>query len=122
MKETRAYKHLKKTHTAVHWIRIESSTSEGAYDINGCLKNEVWIEQKQIKKPKRKDTLIKIKIRPSQIIWGVQRRRAGGRTFFAIMVGRELYIIRGELTAMLMNGVTYQKLKEIQFPIEKIFE
>lgn len=123
MKETRAHKALKKVHPAAHWCRIESYTSVGAYDTNGCLNSrDVWIENKQVNKPKRKDTLIKPEIRASQVIWGVQRRRAGGRTLFAIMVGSELYIVPGELTSMLIVGVTLQKLKEISIPIKNIFK
>lgn len=123
MKETRAHKALRKAFPLAHWCRIESYTSVGAYDTNGCFNNkDIWVENKQVNKPKRKDTLIKPEIRGSQIIWGVQRRRVGGKTFFAIMVGRDIHIVPGELTSMLIVGVTLQKLKEISIPLKNIFK
>lgn len=122
MKETRAYNFLKRAHPDAHWVRIESSTSNGAPDINACKNGrEVWIEQKQIKMPKKKDTKIKPNIRASQVIWGVQRRRAGGYHYYAIMIGSVFYLINGKYTALLLEGVTLEHLKNLHFDVEHLF-
>lgn len=126
MKETRAYGHLKKKFTFAHWCRIEGYASPGIPDANACYNgHEVWIEFKQFKKPKKTETLIKLDMKKKsvrdQVTWGVRRRRAGGRTFYAVMVGNEFYLINGSLTAMLISGITYKQLQQIKMDESQLF-
>lgn len=122
MRENRAYKRLKKLYPAAHWQRIETWAGAGVFDINGCYNGiEAWIECKQASKP-YKNGLVKPKIRITQIGWEYERRRAGGRTFLALMVGSELYILKGHYIKILMYGITLSSLKAMAINHEEMFK
>lgn len=120
MKETRAFACLKKRWPEAHWIRLEGYASTGCPDVNGCLNGrEIWFELKQFKKPKNKGTLIKLDTKKKsvrdQMVWGAIRRRASGRTFYALMVDSEFFLIGGGLAPMLAAGVTYEQLHKLNY-------
>jgi hypothetical protein len=107
MNENRAYQKLKAMFPAAHWQRLETWAAMGIFDSNACLHGvEAWIECKEGTDPLTSRGLIKCKVRPTQVAWEFLRRRAGGRTFVAVMVGKELYVILGENISKLKRGVT----------------
>ena len=114
MAELRAYARLKALFPAAHFVRLESWTGVGIPDANGCCQGvEVWVECKEVRKPVRASTLLKPKIRPAQIAWEQQRRSAGGRTFVALMVGKELYLLPGRHLAILSHGLPLTTVQQL---------
>ncbi len=124
MKEARAYDRLTRYWPQAHWQRIEGWATVGVFDSNACLRGqEVWVENKEAERPKRKDTLIKAKkVRPSQIAWEYLRRRAGGRLFIALLVEDDLYILKGEYLRTIRDGVTSAWLAENNLGPQAIFD
>ena len=122
MKETRAYDKLKTYHPTAHWQRIETWTGTGIWDVNAIKAGkEIWVECKQVKAPKRHTTLIKPKVEQAQVVWGFQRRLAGGKTYIAIMVGSELYVIPGIWLKDLKAGIPFAVLKVLNINPEDLF-
>lgn len=112
MKETRAYDKLCKMFPKAHWNRIETWASIGIFDSNACMNGvEVWVECKQVKKPKGAASYLPIKVRQSQVLWEASRRAKGGKTFIAVMVDSEMFLLHGWRIKNLKEGVTYEELK-----------
>ena len=121
-KETRAYKALKKLHPDSHSTRIETWAGIGIFDANFCKNGvEIWVECKQTTRPKKKSIPIKAKIRPSQIAWEYERRAAGGRTYVALFVESELYLLPGKYIKDLVAGIEQHILENIQTSPLNIF-
>jgi hypothetical protein len=113
MAESRAYKRLKAMHPTAHWQRFESWSGVGVFDSNACQDGvEIWVENKEIKPVKNRhdDWLVKTKVRPSQVAWEALRRRAGGKTFVALVIGPDLCIIEGKFMKELKEGIPYKML------------
>lgn len=122
MRETRAWDVLKKLYPKAHFQRLESWTSEGILDGNGCQDGvEVWIELKQCKEPKTKRGRIKPKVRSSQTSWEILRRTAGGKTFVALMVGDKFYLLPGWSIHELYNGISQGRLLELKLDEKQMF-
>jgi hypothetical protein len=123
MKETRAFKQLKKHHPDAHWQRIETWAGSGVLDVNACKgRVEVWFELKQFKLPK--NGVIKLQRTKSviaQIAWMVARAKAGGRIYYAIMVDTHFHIIPWYLNERLLQGIKYEGLKAYEVNPEIIF-
>ena len=122
--ELRAYQKLCRLFPKAHFIRIESWTGVGFFDVNGCLNGvEAWAECKQVNKPKRPETLIKsYKIRPAQIAWESLRRRAGGRTFVALMIGDDFCLLPGKFLVNLRDGMSQEDVRRFTLPNETLFD
>ena len=109
--ESRLWKVLRDGITDVHWTRIESWSSPGVPDVNGCAEfGEFWIELKIIKNNR-------VLLSPHQIAWLLTRSRHGGRSFIlAREAGRSpLILFSGEQAKDLAD----KKISEIK-PIVKI--
>jgi len=121
--EKRAYKALKRLHPKAHFQRIETWTGEGIFDLNGCCDGqEVWVECKQTDRPKKKETPIKAKVRKGQIPWEYERRKAGGKTFVALMVDQELYLLSGDKIKDLVAGIEQKILESIRLSPLNLFK
>tara|TARA_R100000808_G_scaffold15950_1_gene36337 strand:- start:2026 stop:2421 length:396 start_codon:yes stop_codon:yes gene_type:complete len=73
--ESKLWKSLRDGITDIHWVRIESWSSPGVPDVNGCAEfGEFWIELKIIKNKR-------INLSPHQIAWHLIRSRHCGRSF-----------------------------------------
>ncbi len=96
-----ALKRLKKCGHATHFCRLENSAGEGNPDVEGVINgDQCWIELKSNDRPKRPNTAIRSKTRPSQSIWHRERTEAGSRIHWVlIQVGEahaaRLYLIPG---------------------------
>lgn len=120
--ETRAYNRLKRHFPRAHWQRLESWTGTGILDANGCLHGvENWVECKEGSNPKTTRGLVRTKVRPAQVAWEYLRRQAGGRTWVALLVGDELFLLRGHHLAALKNGVTREWLEKENVPRDLLF-
>jgi Holliday junction resolvase len=89
--ESKLWKLLRENVTGVHWTRIESWSSPGVPDVNGCASfGEFWIELKVAKNNK-------IALSPHQISWLISRCRIGGRAFVLTREGRKdpLFLFSG---------------------------
>jgi len=109
--ESRLWKVLRDGITDIHWTRIESWSSPGVPDVNGCAEfGEFWIELKIIKNNR-------VLLSPHQIAWLLTRSRHGGRSFvLAREAGRSpLILFSGEQA----KELTDKKISEIE-PIVKI--
>lgn len=123
MAESRAYKRLKKRFPQAHWQRFESWTGVGIFDTNVCCKGrEIWIEFKEVIPPKNliDAWIVKPKVRTSQISWQALKEKAGGITYIAIMVGRDMYVIDGQYISPLRDGMTLKEIKTLNIPLEKL--
>lgn len=112
MAENRAYQRLKKLHPNAHWQRLETWASMGIADCNGCYNEvEVWVELKEGRV--KKDGIIALNnpVRPAQIAWEHLRRAAGGHTYVALMLDRELFLLPGYTLALFRNGLSYDGIK-----------
>lgn len=110
MAESRAYKRLKAMHPTAHWQRFESYTGVGVFDANACKGGvEIWVENKEVSDVKERhlDWVVKAKVRPSQIAWQALHAEHGARTFVALMIGKTLMVLPGELLKPLKSGVKY---------------
>lgn len=121
--ELRAYDLLRAQFPLAHWVRIETWTGPGVLDVNGCLHGaEVWVECKKAKVPANElRGLYRAKVRPAQIAWEHVRRQAGGRTFVALMVGTELYLLPGYVLPDLKRGVQLTWLRQRRINIVQLF-
>jgi len=71
----------------LHWQRVESSIGSGTPDVNFCIdSHDWWIELKVISlNTITRETQIKVKWRPGQVAWLVNRIKAGGNA--GVMIG-----------------------------------
>lgn len=121
--EKLAYSALKKKFPMAHWQRFETWAGVGVFDANGCLNGvESWVECKQVSQPKTPRGRIKPKVRPGQVAWEFLRRRAGGRTFIALLVGSDLVLLKGMYLANLKKGVTQTWIRENALRLEVLFD
>ena len=97
----------------LHITRIENSVESGPPDVEGCFKSiQFWLELKSVSKPKREDTLIKPRFEENQIPWMRRRKKAGGRVFIFLQVGRLRYLIPAfnDSLKALERGIPFNKL------------
>ena len=91
--ETKLWQILKKnTEHFVHWTRIESRSSFGVPDLNGCTDGrEFWIELKITK-------VNKIRLSPNQIAWNTKYSLNFGLSYILVQrVGEgSLFLFRGD--------------------------
>lgn len=104
--ETKLWQILKKnTEHFVHWTRIESRSSFGVPDLNGCLDGrEFWIELKIIT---TKTDNSYPRWSPLQIAWQTKRTRIGGLVWNLAShpSSGSLYLLDGRnLAERLMDG------------------
>lgn len=119
MRENRAYHRLKKRWPAAHWQRFESWTGAGIFDVNGCnFGREIWVECKQ--GTVKKNGIISCKVRSAQVAWEFARRKAGGNTYIALLLGKELLILPGANISIL-NGMPHDFAKEMAHNIADIW-
>lgn len=91
----------------------------GMPDVEGQLTGhrQFWIELKVAARPTKPETPVHFKVRPEQVEWLNHRYKAGGNAWLLIMVGsgynRALYLVRGFNAAELKQGVTEERLKEL---------
>lgn len=120
MRENRAYQRLKRLHPHAHWQRLESWTGTGIFDVNACYNwVEVWVECKQ--GTIKKDGTIAVNVRPAQIAWEFCRRQAGGRTFVALLLGKELLLLPGIMIKNLNKSFSYNSLKAVALDPNLLF-
>lgn len=97
-----ASKALRNSGHLIDLQRLENLVGAGHPDVEGCVDGaQVWIELKSCERPKRADTPIRPKKRPSQEIWHRMRANAGCRcNWILIQVGEDrdgvLYLIPGK--------------------------
>ena len=123
MTETRAHKRLKQAHPRAHWQRFESWTGIGVFDSNACKDGrEIWVEFKEVIPPKKltDEWVVKPRVRPSQVAWQALKQQAGGKTYIAIMVGKDMYIIKGQFIRQLKTGMKLKNIKAFNIPVERI--
>ena len=90
--ESKLWKALRDNITDIHWTRIESWSSPGVPDVNGCAEfGEFWIELKIIKNKR-------LLLSPHQVAWHIKRSLHSGRAFIlAREAGRTpLFLFSGE--------------------------
>lgn len=122
MRETRALAILKRLYPKAHFQRIEGSFQGGIFDLNGCLDGvEVWVEMKQVARPKTARGMIHPEIKIGQVPWEHLRRAAGGRTFVALMVDQKLYLLPGCSIKELDRGITQGRLAELRLAEGSLF-
>lgn len=93
MKESAFWQLIKKNLKNVHLQRIETGgTGRGIPDVNGCSDSiEFWAELKVVNSGK------KIRLRPEQIGWLIQRSKHGGKTFIIVRApNSHIYLYKGE--------------------------
>lgn len=122
MRETRALTRLVKLYPRAHFQRMEGSFQGGILDVNGCQHGvEVWVELKQVTRPKTKRGKIAPPVMGGQIGWEALRRRAGGRTFVAMMVDSDFYLLPGPCLKELFLGITQERLEELKLDETTLF-
>lgn len=124
MAESRAYKRLKRLHPDAHWQRFESWSGVGVFDSNACRRGvEIWVENKEVRDVKNRhdDWILKAKVRRSQVAWQAERQKRGARTFVAIVVGKDLFVLPGRFLAILGQGMPYWQLLTNQLDPKEIF-
>jgi Holliday junction resolvase len=108
--ESKLWKALRDGITDIHWVRIESWSSPGVPDVNGCAEfGEFWIELKVIKHKR-------VVLSPHQIAWHITRSRHSGRSY---ILAREaartpLFLFSGERAKDLVD----LKIDEIPMIVE----
>lgn len=112
MSEKNAYKNFKTNVCNLHFDRIdriETRTLQGVPDVNLCLQggNEMWIEIKSPKEPKKKTTPLfgsNHKVTQEQKNWFHRQLTAGGRGFFLIYTDKR---------TILLNSIYYDVINEM---------
>ena len=113
MKETRAYDRLAKIYAKAHWTRIETWTTPGVFDSNACwLGHEIWVECKQTRRPKTSRGLLHFKVQQGQPVWEAEHRQAGGKTYLALMVDSDLFVLSGKFIRSIKEPVAEAWLME----------
>lgn len=114
----------------LHMHRVENPVSPGMPDVEGHLGIEAfahhrnraaiahgqfWIELKSAKRPIRKTTPIRFKMRPKQVEWARRRWNIGGSVYWLLQVGdggsRCVYMLRGSFGAALAAGMTEDAIR-----------
>ncbi len=96
--------------------RVENSVASGQPDVNGCLAGEdVWIELKAPKEPKRITTTLMTcngnhPLLVSQINWLIRQRQAGGIAFILVRTDKRLMLIEGTRYADEFNHMTVPEM------------
>jgi hypothetical protein len=99
--ESKLWKQLRDHLTDIHWVRIESWSSPGVPDLNGCAEfGEFWIELKIIKNKR-------VSLSPLQIAWHTTRARHGGRSY---ILARET----GKTSLILFYGSQAKDLADLK--------
>ena len=113
-----------------HFDRIENDVAAGRPDVNYCVQGfEGNIELKyRVKAPVRPSTMVFPKgkgLRPSQVVWIIERVHHGGVVFLLAGVGRRGFMIR--MTAEVargFNSLTIMQLESLNLlqgkPIDQI--
>lgn len=84
MTEKDLWQKVKRLLPFVHWQRIETVTSAGVPDVNGCYNGrEAWIELKMLTGTRK--LRFKHNLQPTQVAWLTRREHQGGRTFVMAM-------------------------------------
>jgi len=110
--ESRLWKALRDGVTGIHWVRIESWTSPGVPDVNGCGDfGEFWIELKVTKSNR-------IALSPHQISWHLTRARYSGRSYIlAREVSKEpLFLFSGNQAKDLADNKVSQIPPMVKIP------
>jgi hypothetical protein len=90
--------------------RLENSVAAGHPAVEGCIDgNQLWIENKSEARPKKIDTPLHPKVRPSQSIWHKQRVQAGCRINWVLLQVGDAHDAR----LYLIPGCYYDRLKSI---------
>ena len=88
--------------------RIETSTGNGVPDV--CLHfsgKHVWVELKHIPYwPKRKDTLVKLLLRPEQKLWLKSRGDLSGSCWVFVRVDDHFFLLSYSKALVLCDGAT----------------
>lgn len=96
--------------------RVENSVLSGQPDTNGCLEGEdVWIELKAPREPKRASTLLMTSngnhpLMLSQINWMVRQRQAKGLAFILVRTDRVMMLVDGTEHADNFNKWTVSEM------------
>lgn len=101
MKPEQKFWSLLKDHVPGHVNRIESSTSNGAPDVNYCFRGkDIWLELKaEINLLVVEQEVIQIpfgtkRLRDTQIIWHAKRAQQGGLVLVAIRDGDTIKLLQ----------------------------
>tara|TARA_Y100001938_G_scaffold134967_1_gene196046 strand:- start:756 stop:1163 length:408 start_codon:yes stop_codon:yes gene_type:complete len=101
--ESKLWKALRDGITDIHWVRIESWSSPGVPDVNGCAEfGEFWIELKVIKNNR-------VLLSPHQVAWHLVRSRNCGHSF---ILAREA----GRTPLILFSGSKAKDLADKKIP------
>ena len=110
--ESKLWKVLRDGITDIHWVRIESWSSPGVPDVNGCAEfGEFWIELKIIKHKR-------VVLSPHQIAWHVTRSRHSGRSYILARVAARtpLILFSGERAKDLVDLKIDEIPKIVEIP------
>ena len=97
--------------------RVENSVSSGQPDVNACLAGEdVWVELKAPKEPKRASTLLMTSngnhpLLQSQINWFARQRHAGGIAFILIRTDKRMMLVDGTKHGDSFNSMTVAQME-----------
>ena len=100
MKENGFWNSIRKALTEVHWQRIETATSQGVPDVNGCCGgDEFWLELKVV-------TGNKVHLRADQAAWLMRRADAGGTVWIVIRHKDDIKLYdRYQSNDLIMDGM-----------------
>jgi hypothetical protein len=96
---------------SLHMNRIENPLVPGMPDVEGYLENagQFWLELKAAKRPARRETPIRFKVRDKQIDWIDHRWKLGANVFWFLQIGsgheRRLLLAPGPLGPKLQSGL-----------------
>ena len=110
--ESKLWKVLRDGITDIHWVRIESWSSPGVPDVNGCAEfGEFWIELKIIKHKR-------VVLSPHQIAWHVTRSRHSGRSYILAREASKtpLFLFSGERAKDLVDLKIDEISKIVEIP------
>ena len=92
----------------LHIQRIESMSSSGTPDVEGCWSAVPFqIELKSCIRPKRFTTKLDYDVKKSQVFWHEDRYKAGGKSYILVNVEtgrkRTLYLVPGQDIRLIVN-------------------
>jgi hypothetical protein len=102
--------------------RVENLVAFGMPDVDGFLNSPDGIgaftlELKAEERPSKAETLVRFKVRDSQIEWNGKRWSLGGRAFYLCQVGsgsrRSLYLLPGDRGLLLRKGLPEAELRKL---------
>jgi len=101
--ESKLWHLLRDNITDIHWVRIESWSTPGVPDLNGCAEfGEFWVELKIIKNKR-------VVLSPHQVAWHLTRARHSGVSF---ILAREA----ARTPLFLFSGSRVKDLKDMKIP------